>query len=97
VEQYKQNIPIPNGCELLDITGILKLEDAKENQNKRENNMNNLLTTNQVAQRLKITPSRVRQLILAGRLPATKIGRDLFVKEQDLKNFKRMPRGRPKK
>jgi len=55
-----------------------------------------MLTTNQVAQKLNLTPSRVRQLIMAGRLPAEKIGRDLFVKEQDLKNFKRQPRGRPR-
>lgn len=55
------------------------------------------LTTTQAAELLGVTPSRVRQLILAGRLPAQKIGRDLFIKEQDIIIFKKRPVGRPKK
>ena len=55
------------------------------------------LTTAQAARILKVTASRVRQLILAGRLPATKHGRDLVVKEQDLIKVKYRKVGRPKK
>ena len=55
-----------------------------------------MLTTIQVAKKLKITTARVRQLILANRLPAQKIGRDWFIKEQDLLNYKKWPKGRPK-
>ena len=57
-----------------------------------------LLTTTQTAELLGVNPSRVRQFILAGRLPAQKIGRDLFVKEQDVLEFAstKRPHGRPK-
>ena len=56
------------------------------------------LTTTQSAKMLKLDPSRIRQFILEGRLPAQKIGRDLFIKEQYLLNFKSIKRlhGRPK-
>ena len=57
----------------------------------------NFLTTTQAARILGVSPSRVRQLILANRLPATKIGRDLFVKEHDLVLVKNRKHGRPKK
>jgi excisionase family DNA binding protein len=55
-------------------------------------------TTEQAAKLLEISPSRIRQFVLAGRLPATKIGRDLFIKEQDLKKFQKInrPHERPK-
>lgn len=60
--------------------------------------MSKLLTTNEAAARLGVNASRVRQLVLAGRLPATKRGRDLFIKEKDLKLVTNRPRtGRPKK
>ena len=61
--------------------------------------MNNHLTTTQTAELLGVSPSRVRQLILANRLPAQKIGRDLFVKEHDAIKFASInrPHGRPKK
>ena len=66
-------------------------------KHKGENKIN-LLTTIQTAKLLGVNPSRVRQFILAGRLPAQKIGRDLFVKEQDVLKFKKLKRlhGRPK-
>lgn len=57
-----------------------------------------LLTTNQAAEYLGVTPSRIRQLILEERLPATKIGRDQLIKNSDLRKFANVPRhrtGRP--
>ncbi len=59
--------------------------------------MENLLTTKQAAEKLNVNPSRVRQLILAGRLPARKLGRDLFVNERDLDKVKDRRPGRPRK
>ena len=44
-----------------------------------------ILTTTQAAKILKVNDSRVRQLILSGRLPAQKLGRDWIIKEKDLK------------
>lgn len=43
-----------------------------------------LLTTRQAATRLGISPRRVAALILAGRLPAQKIGRDWLIEENAL-------------
>ena len=56
-----------------------------------------LLTTKQAAKLLKINDSRVRQLILAGRLPAQKFGRDWLIQEKDLKLVEDRKPGRPKK
>ena len=53
------------------------------------------LTTEQVAQRLGITPRRVRALITAGRLKAKKIGRDYLIDSRDLAKFTPLPPGRP--
>ena len=58
--------------------------------------INNLLTTIQAASILNINQSRVRQFILAKRLPAQKIGRDWIIKEQDLEKVKNRKVGRPK-
>lgn len=55
------------------------------------------LTTKETAERLSITPQRVRALVRAGRLPAEKFGRDLVIKEEDLKLVKTRKPGRPKK
>ncbi|HEX7176783.1 MAG TPA: helix-turn-helix domain-containing protein [Pyrinomonadaceae bacterium] len=55
------------------------------------------LTTKQVAERLGITPRRVQALVTAGRLPATKFGRDYLIKEKDLKLVEERKVGRPKK
>ena len=55
------------------------------------------LTTQQVAERLGVTVSRVRQLVLEGRLPAGKFGRDLVIKESDLKRVEDRRPGRPPK
>ena len=59
--------------------------------------MNELLTTQQVADRLGVTAGRVRQMIVDGQLPATKMGRDNFIKEADLKLVKDRKVGRPPK
>jgi excisionase family DNA binding protein len=56
-----------------------------------------LLTTKEAAARLDVTVTRVQQLIAAGRLPAEKMGRDYFIKEDDLKLVKDRKPGRPKK
>ena len=59
--------------------------------------MENLLTTQQASKILNVNPSRVRQLYLAGRLPAMKIGGSLVFKENDLKKVADRKAGRPKK
>ena len=53
------------------------------------------LTTAQVAERLGVTPRRVRALIAAGRLTAANAGRDYLVDEKDLARFRPQPPGRP--
>jgi len=55
-----------------------------------------LLTTKEAALRLGIAPSRVRQLILSGLLPAEKAGRDLWIDERDLEKVRDRPAGYPK-
>jgi excisionase family DNA binding protein len=57
--------------------------------------MPDLLTTQQVADRLGVSASRVRQFILEGRLPAIKLGRDNLVREEDLKLVQDRKAGRP--
>ena len=54
------------------------------------------LTTKEVAEKLEVTVGRVRQMVADGQLPATKIGRDNFIKETDLKLVKDRKVGRPK-
>ena len=56
-----------------------------------------LLTTKEVAQRLGVSIRRVQAMITAGRLPATRLGRDYVVNEKDLKIVEiRKPGRRPK-
>ena len=57
--------------------------------------MNKALTCKEAAKRLNINSSRVRQLILAGRLPATKFGRDWVIQEKDLALVAIRKHGRP--
>lgn len=59
--------------------------------------MNKGLTTNEAAERLGISPARVRRLVLDGRLPAEKFGRDLVIYESDVAAFERRKAGRPPK
>lgn len=55
------------------------------------------LTTAEAAERLGMTDSGVRRLILTGRLPARKIGRDWIIKPADLRTVKKSNAGRPRK
>ncbi|OLE52124.1 MAG: hypothetical protein AUG51_19395 [Acidobacteria bacterium 13_1_20CM_3_53_8] len=55
------------------------------------------LTTKEAAEKLGVSPARVRQLVLSGQLPADKFGRDLVIKEADLKLVADRPLGRPPK
>lgn len=56
------------------------------------------LTTKEVAEKLKISVRQVQTLIRQKRLPATKKGRDWFIKEADLTLVKeRKKTGRPPK
>jgi excisionase family DNA binding protein len=57
----------------------------------------NLLTTSEVAARLGVTIKRVQAMIRDGRLPAEKMGRDYFIKEDDLKLVADRKPGRPRK
>lgn len=59
--------------------------------------MDKLLTTQQAAAELGVTDSRVRQLILDGRLPAEKFGRSHMIKLSDLKHVELGCVGRPRK
>lgn len=54
------------------------------------------LTTKEAAEKLDVTVGRIRQMIADGQLPATKIGRDNFIKEMDLELVKDRKVGRPK-
>lgn len=56
-----------------------------------------LLTTTQAADILNVKQARVRQLILAGRLPAKKHGRDWIIRERDLELVRVRKVGRPRK
>lgn len=59
--------------------------------------MDELLTTSQAAQRLGVTPGRVRQMVADGVLPVTRIGRDNLVKAADLRLVEGRKPGRPPK
>lgn len=59
--------------------------------------MSAALTTRQAAERLGVTDSRIRHLVLEGRLPAEKFGRDLVIRERDLRLVEDRKVGRPSK
>ena len=54
-----------------------------------------LLSVSEAAQRLAVTPGRVRVLIAGGRLPAEKIGYSYVIQEKDLALVAKRPPGRP--
>jgi len=56
-----------------------------------------LLTTQQAAAELGVTDSRIRQLIIDGKLPAQRFGRSHMIRRSDLKNVVIGNRGRPPK
>jgi excisionase family DNA binding protein len=59
--------------------------------------MNRGLTSTEAAERLGVSTARVRRLVLDGRLPAQKFGRDLVIYEDDIESFERLKSGRPPK
>ena len=59
--------------------------------------MDKTLTTAEAAERLGVSPARVRQMVLAGQLPAEKFGRDLMILESNLKLVEDRHPGRPPK
>ncbi len=62
--------------------------------------MSKYFTTEDAANYLGVTPSRVRQFIAEERLESEKYGRDHMIKERDLADFAKhgkKKRGRPKK
>jgi excisionase family DNA binding protein len=59
--------------------------------------VNKALTSTEAADRLGISAARVRRLVLDGRLPAQKFGRDLVIYESDVEAFERLKAGRPPK
>jgi excisionase family DNA binding protein len=56
-----------------------------------------MLTTEQAAERLGVTPARVRVLIREGRLPAQSFGRAHMINEDDLNLVADRKPGRPRK
>jgi excisionase family DNA binding protein len=54
-----------------------------------------LMTTADAGRALGVTSTRVRQLILAGRLPALRVGRDWLIRERDLARVADRRPGRP--
>jgi excisionase family DNA binding protein len=56
-----------------------------------------ILSTEEAAERLGISAIRVRQLIDAGRLPAKKLGSAFAIRGSDLKLVEKRPVGRPRK
>jgi len=54
-----------------------------------------LITVEEAARRLGVTPRRVYALITAGRLPARKFGTNYQIREGNLKRVEYRPTGRP--
>lgn len=61
--------------------------------------MKGLLTTKQVAEKLGVSPARVRKMVIDGLIKADKLGRDNVITEAELKRFEKLDRsvGRPAK
>ena len=51
-------------------------------------------TTAEAAKMLGVSPARVRQFVLAGRIKAQKLGRDLLITEKEINRFNRTDRDR---
>lgn len=57
-----------------------------------------LLTTNEAAKILRVTPIRVRQMIREGKIEAKQVGRDYVIEESSLRSVKTYGKaGRPAK
>lgn len=59
--------------------------------------MKDLLTTTEVAEIIGVSSARIRQLVIAGVLPARKFGRDNLIERKDLKYLDNRGKGRPRK
>jgi excisionase family DNA binding protein len=59
--------------------------------------MSEWITTGQAAEILKVTDSRIRQLIAENKLPAQKFGHVNMIDKKDLELVKDAKRGRPPK
>lgn len=59
--------------------------------------LENHLTVAEVARILGVCPNRVCVLIRTGRLPAIRIGRQLFIREADVELVKVRKPGKPRK
>jgi excisionase family DNA binding protein len=59
--------------------------------------MDDLITTAEAAERLKLTIRAVQKMIEAERLPARKVGRDYLIDPADLENIPKQAAGRPPK
>lgn len=46
-----------------------------------------MLTTKEVAEKLKVTQKTIRNLIESGELPAYRFGRDYRIKEEDFEEY----------
>jgi excisionase family DNA binding protein len=55
------------------------------------------ITTSEAAERVGVSPRRIRQFIIEGRLRARKRGRDHVIDVRDLASLVRRPTGRPAK
>ena len=55
------------------------------------------LTVLEAAHALGLSPQRVKQFIYAGRLPATRFGRQWLLSQSALDHLERKPAGRPKR
>ena len=58
--------------------------------------MEGYMTTKEAAKELGVSAGRIRQLIIQKRLPATKFGRDLMIRPEDLEQVRERKQGWPK-
>ena len=57
----------------------------------------NLISATEAAERLNVTPTRIRAMISSGRLKATKVGNMWVINPKDLDAVKDRKVGRPRK
>jgi excisionase family DNA binding protein len=69
----------------------------RRNPRKVEHKLKGYLTSQEAADRLGVTPGRIRQLIAVGRLPVERVGNTNLIKEEDLKLVAERKPGRPPK
>lgn len=59
--------------------------------------MSQKITTVKFAEEVNVTPTRVRQMILEGTLPAEKLGRDWLIEDKFIRVIKNRPETRGRK